>query len=648
MKRLSALSLLCTLLASADVRLPSIFSDHAVLQQQADVTIWGWADAGEAVTVSADWPSAPCSATAAADGRWSVKLGTGAAGGPHRLTISGRNAIEIKDVYLGEVWFCSGQSNMEWSVGPHAGAGVNNFAEELKTASHPQLRMFTVTRDRAATPQADCKGAWQVCTPETVATWSATAYFFGRRLNQELNVPVGLIHSSWGGTEIELWISDPAFRSVPEFAKALEGKVEAAANQEKALAEWREHCEKLDPGWNKWQEPALDDKSWSPMSGMATFEQIGLSSYDGVVWFRGEFNAPDGWAGKAIKLDFGPIDDSDMTWVNGRRVGATSGWNLPRTYDVGAGIVNAGRNSVVIRVHDTGGLGGMAAGADQPAAVCGADRISIGNWRFRPAAEEKAFGPQPQPPRMEHSTLFNAMVAPLTPYVIRGFIWYQGEANVGRAAQYRTAFEAMIKDWRGCWNLGELPFYFVQIAPFRYSGRTGNNPDWNYPAAELREAQRLTLELPRTGMVVTTDIAGNVDDIHPKNKQDVGARLALWALAQTYGKPGLVYSGPLYKEMKIEADAIRVRFEHVGGGLVAHGAVLEGFIIAGADRKFKRATATIEGDSIVVRAAGIDRPVAVRFGWSDVAAPNLFNADGLPASPFRTDDWPLATQNAQW
>lgn len=634
--------------AFADVRLPAILADHAVLQQQSEVTLWGWADPGESVSITADWWTGPVAATADPQGRWSAKITTLAAGGPHQIKFSGKNTIELKDIYFGEVWFCSGQSNMEWTVGPHVGPGVDNAAAEVQSANHPLIRMFTVVKERADAPKAECQGAWTVCSPETVAKWSATAYFFGRKLNQELNVPIGLIHSSWGGTEIELWISEPAFEAVPEFAKSLEGKKRALVEHEKVLAEWREKCLKLDPGWEKWNAPGLDDKTWTPVAGMAPFEKIELGDYDGVVWFRGEFNAPDAWAGKPVKLDFGPIDDRDITWVNGRRVGETDGWNLPRAYDVPAGVVNAGRNSVVIRVHDTGVAGGMNPSAGQPAAVCGVDRISIGSWRFMPAVEQKALGAQPQPPRTEHSTLFNAMVAPLTQYRVRGFIWYQGESNVTRAEQYATAFPAMIRDWREQWGGGELPFYYVQIAPFRYSRRTENVENWNHPAAELREVQRRALAIPQTGMVVTTDITASVDDIHPPNKQDVGARLGLWALAQTYGQSGLVHSGPLYREMTVEGDAIRLRFDHVGGGLVARGEALKGFIIAGENRAFVRATATIDGDSVVVRGEGVAKPAAVRFGWSDIAQPNFFNKEGLPASPFRTDEWPMATQNTKW
>jgi sialate O-acetylesterase len=303
-----------------------------------------------------------------------------------------------------------------------------------------------------------------------------------------------------------------------------------------------------------------------------------------------------------------------------------------------------------VRARDTGGLGGFKLEPGQPCVRCGDERADLAGWRIRIGYDQKSLRPEPQPPRHNHSRLHNGMIAPLIPFAIRGAIWYQGESNVFRAYQYRTVFPAMIRDWREDWGQGDFPFYYVQIAPFDYRAFRPQTPAerWQHPSAELREAQLRSLATPNTGMIVTTDITDNVRDIHPVNKQDVGARLALWALAKTYGRTGITYSGPLYKSMTIEGDSIRLSFDHVGGGLVARGGELTEFTIAGEDRRFVPARATLDGDTILASSPDVKNPVAVRFGWTDTATPNLLNRAGLPASPFRTDDWPGSTDDAKW
>jgi sialate O-acetylesterase len=446
----------------ADIRLPKIFGSHMVLQQQMPLKVWGWAGAGEQVSVSLAGQTQTVVTDSA--GHWQVILQPLRAGGPHKLIVEGKNRIELEDVFIGEVWIGSGQSNMQWPV-----SRSMNAQEEIANANWPKIRLFTVTRRIAETPQEDCEGKWVLCSPETISDFSAVLYFFGRKLHQELEVPVGLINSSWGGTVAEAWTSREALEGDEDFRPILE---------------------------------------------------------------------------RGAKFD-------------------------PKT-------------------------------PNQPA------------------------------------VLFNGMIHPLLNFAIRGVVWYQGESNCARAEQYQKLFPTLIQDWRKRWGQGEFPFYFVQLAPFRYRNADPRN------AAELREAQRLTLRLPHTGMVVTTDI-GDVNDIHPTNKQEVGRRLALWALAKTYGKADLVYSGPLYREAKIEGNKIRIFFDHVDGGLVVKGNELTYFQIAAADGEFKPAKAVIDGDTVVVWSDEVANPVAVRFGWSDDAEPNLFNAAGLPASPFRTDNFPLVT-----
>jgi sialate O-acetylesterase len=469
------LLLFAGLSSRADIKLPAIISDNMVLQRDITAPIWGWAEPGEKVTVKASWQWLSTSTKTNANGQWMVKLSTPKAAGPHRITIRGTNEIALDNVLVGEVWVCSGQSNMQWSV-----RQSDNADAEIAAADFPQIRLFTVERKVAFEPQKDCTGQWLLCTPETIANFSAVAYFFGRELHKELNVPVGLIHTSWGGTPAEAWTKKAVLAADPDLAAML-----------------------------------------------GSIPPEGINPYS-------------------------------------------------------------------------------------------------------PAA------------------LYNAMIAPLIPYGIRGAIWYQGESNVGRASQYRKLFPAMIANWRDDWGQGDFPFYYVQIAPFKYPGQTDT------AAAQLREAQLMTLSVPNTGMVVTTDI-GNVDDIHPTNKQEVGRRLALWALAKTYGRKHVVYSGPIYRSMKVEKRAIshsgvpgiadyeavvRLFFDYVDGGLVARDEPLTGFVIAGPDRNFTEAKAVIDGDAINVSNENVKDPVAVRFGYSNTATPNLFNKAHLPASPFRTDDWP--------
>ncbi len=634
---------------SAEVRLPAVFGDHMVLQHGTEAAIWGWAEPGETVRVRASWLEQAVEATADDAGRWRVRLKTGEPGGPHTVTINGGGEITLSDVLLGEVWVCSGQSNMEWSVGPHVGPGIANHAQEIAAAEHPQIRLFTVAKARAAQPAEDVTGAWQVCSPETVRPFSATAYFFGRALHQELRRPVGLIASSWGGTEIELWTSEAAMRRVPALARKIDARPRLEREHRAALDAWRERVQAADPGWGKWQSSDAETRNWEPLERPTLWSAHGLGGFDGIVWYRAEFELPAGAAGQAVMLELGAIDDADVTWVNGQRVGETESWAAARRYPVDAGSLRAGRNVVVVRVHDFVGEGGFHGGTE-PAVVVGDRRAGLTGWSYRRSVEQKALPPRPRSPVRENSTLYNAMIAPLTPLAIRGVIWYQGESNVFRTHQYRTSFPLMIEDWRAAWGRPELPFYYVQIAPFDYRRfePSAASENWPHPSAELRDAQLAALRVPHTGMVVTTDITADVSDIHPPNKQDVGRRLALWALAGTYGRQGLVYSGPIYRAMSIEGASVRIEFDHADGGLIARGGELTHFTIAGADRVFHPAEARTDGETVIVSSPRVAEPAAVRFGWSDTAMPNLFNEAGLPASPFRTDDWPTSTADATW
>lgn len=488
-------------IAVADVRLPSVLSNNMVMQREAEATIWGWAEPGEEVMVMASW-KARAKTTADADGKWSVKIKTPKTGGPYNLNIKGNNTIKLENILIGEVWICSGQSNMQWEM-----QKTENAEKDIAAANYPNIRLFTVKRVIAGKPQDDCEGSWAECTPETVKGFSAVGYFFGKHLFDEMDVPIGLVSTNWGGTLAEAWTRREILENDADLMPIIERHEASVANFPNVLKRY-----------NK------DMKAWEMKTEKAKAE----------------------------------------------------GKKAPR----------------------------------RPR---------------KPAARD-----QNSP-----SSLYNAMIAPVIPYAIKGAIWYQGESNVSRAHQYRKLFPTMITNWRDDWGQGDFPFYYVQIAPYKY----GNNA----ASEELREAQLLTLSLKNTGMAVTSDI-GNTQNIHPINKLDVGKRLALWALAKDYGKKDVVFSGPIYKSMKVEGYKIRLSFDCTGSGLMTNdGKEVSHLTIAGKDKKFVEAKGVIDGDTMVVTAEGVNNPVAVRYGWSNMAEPNLANKEGLPASSFRTDDWPGKT-----
>jgi sialate O-acetylesterase len=638
----------------AAIKLPAVISDGMVVQQASTAPIWGWADAGANVYVRASWLWTHRQAKADDQGRWRIDLPTPTAGGPHHVAVStdAGDALTLNNVLVGEVWVCSGQSNMEMAV-----ASSDNANEEIAAADYPAIRMFTVQKAIAVEPQTDCKGSWQTCSPQTVGGFSAAGYFFARHLHKELKVPVGMIHTSWGGTPAEAWTSARALKTMPDYAAAVEAIEKAGpdvqrqqAEYDRQMAEWSKNMELAVavPAAAEWMKPDIDDGDWKTVAVPREWGSTELGGFDGEAWFRTTFEVPAAWSGKDLTLSLGPIDDMDITWVNGREVGRTmtaGNWQTPRVYKVPADCLRRGANVLAVRVLDTQGGGGLTG---EPAQVhvrpdgddAAQPLVLAGKWRYKLGFDMETLPPRPTPPAGNNpnapTALYNAMLAPLIPYGIKGAIWYQGESNAGRAYQYRELFPLMITNWRQDWGREAFPFHFVQIAPFEYGG-----PPF---AAELREAQMMTLALPNTGMAVTMDI-GNPKDIHPRNKQDVGKRLALWAMAKDYGRDDIVYSGPLYKSMKIEGDKIRLSFDCAEGGLVARGGPLTHFIIAGDDQNFVEAAANIDGDTIVASSDQVDRPVAVRYGWTNAAEPNLFNAAGLPASSFRTDTWPGVTSN---
>lgn len=623
-------------LARADVVPAPLFCDHAVLQQGKPLPIWGTADDGEKVTVTL---AGQTTTTVAHDGKWSVRLAAMPVGGPHTLIIAGKNRIELTDVLIGEVWVCGGQSNMERQLGLRPGQKpIQNWEAEAAAADFPKIRHFGVAQHLALEPQSRVGGQWLVCTPQTAPEFTAVGFFFGRALHLARGTPIGLIHSSWGGTPAEAWTSREGMAQVPGYADAVarfdrvrKDPSGVRLEFERDLARW---FEVNDPGSANpsWSSETLDASAWPAMRLPAFWEGNGLpQDFDGVVWFRREVEIPAAWSGHEVELHLGAIDDVDATWVNGHFVGSTKEWTAPRVYRVPAGTLKSGRNVVAVRVLDTGGGGGIWGGSDtmrlarvdDPAASIPLD----GEWRYRVAVNAHNAPPAPVDPSISSGTptvLYNGMIAPLIPYAIRGAIWYQGEANAGQAQLYRELFPRMVADWRRLWGQGDFPFLYVQIAPFR-----GMPP-------EIREAQRLSLaKIPHSAMAVTIDV-GDANDIHPANKKPVGERLALAARAIAYGE-SLEHSGPLFDSVQITGPRTVLKFTHVGGGLVAKDGELKGFTIAGADKVFHPARATIVGDTIEVSSDAVTAPKVVRYGWADVAEGNLFNRAGLPASPFATD-----------
>jgi sialate O-acetylesterase len=638
--------------ASANVHLPKIFSDNMVLQRNQSIPVWGWADAKEKITVQFNKQTKTIST--GKDGKWLLKLDPETEGGPYQLIIKGKNNITIADVLVGEVWVCSGQSNMEM---PIAGWGkIKNYQEEIAAADYPQIRQFLVTKAVSAKPKDDVPGGdWKPCSPATAGDFTAVGYFFARELYKKLHIPIGLINTSWGGTMVETWISRGAFENSDEFKSMIAGMpatdLELLTKQKTATLQ--KNIEALQGTFvnhenaEHWKDENFDDSHWPKMKlpGVWEGQKMGLEDLDGLVWFRKTIIVDDVDAGKSAIIELGKIDDSDDTYVNGTRVGGMKNkYNDNRSYNIGAGILKTGKNVIAVRVEDTGGGGGIFGDvSDMKLSIGNKTQPLDGDWQFR--IEMAVTGGNNASPNSMPTLLYNAMLSPLIPYGIKGAIWYQGETNAGRAFQYRKSFPLMITDWRKHWGEGDFPFYFVQLASFNAgNGTSEHGSTW----AELREAQSLTLSLPNTGMAVTTDI-GEAADIHPKNKQDVGKRLAAVALANVYAHVQ-EYSGPVYQSMKIDGNKIILSFSHAGGLMAKDKyGYIKGFEVAGSDQKFHYAKAYTEGDKIVVSSEDVAAPVAVRYAWADEALEaNLFNKDGFPASSFRTDTWKGVTDDVKY
>ncbi|MDG1873647.1 MAG: sialate O-acetylesterase [Mariniblastus sp.] len=635
-----------TAAAQADeFRFANIFGDNMVLQRNTPVTIWGWANPNDSVEVSLR--DQVIKTVADNGGKWTVKLEPLGLGEPFHVTAKTSNqAITLNNVVAGEVWICSGQSNMEWTVN-----NSNNAKEEKANANYPLIRHVKVQNLTSPRKKPDGPNSgWTVCTPETVGNYTAVGYYFGRHLHQELrNVPIGLINTSWGGTIIETWISSESLKSHPDFKdvvleiEAKAGDAKTARKIEAAAKKWQEDFNvAMTDKSDQWQKANVDTTQWKKIDVPGNWEGQGYPNLDGVAWYRRSVSIPASWVGKKATLSVAKIDDIDETYVNGTKVGGLSDWTQSRKYELPAGTLVAGQNSISIRVADGHGGGGIHGSAENVfLSVANEQPISLaGKWAFKPTTKTAALGAKPLAKFSgpNHPTLLhNAMVNPIVPFTVKGAIWYQGESNAGRAYQYQSLMPLLVKDWRNKWN-SEMSFYWVQLANFMQPSADPGPSSW----AELREAQSMALRVPKTGQAVIIDI-GEANDIHPRNKQDVGIRLALNALAKDYGR-SIEFSGPVYKAISIVGDQARLTFDHAEG-LVAKGGKLKRFEIAGADKKFFAADAVIAGKQVIVSHPQVKTPVAVRYAWADnPLGCNLYNRAGLPASPFRSDSWKGITQ----
>lgn len=624
---------------NGEVKLPKLVADGMVLQRNVPVKIWGWASPGEKITVS--FLNKKFSATSDTNGNWFVMLPKLKPGGPFEMEIEGTNKIIIKNILIGDVWVCSGQSNMQTTM-----ARVRDlYEDEIANCENKMIRYFEVPMKYEFNKPLDDvqNGSWVSPDPQSVLSFSALAYFFAKNIYEKYHVPIGLINTAVGGAPIEAYVSADVIKNFPNYLPAIE-KFKDNNNIKKVFAdnkkindEWYSELMKKDLGYSKnekrWYDTAYNANDWSTMNIPCFWDEAGLNNVNGSVWFRKEFDVPESMVGKTVRLNLGRIVDSDSAFVNGKFVGSVSYQYPPRIYKIPSGVLKAGKNILVVRIVNNAGRGGFI--KDKPYNII-ADGQTIdlkGEWQYKIGAE---MNPMPWQESVQNTAtgFFNGMIAPLLNYSMTGVLWYQGESNTNRASEYQKIFPAMINDWRYKWKLGTFPFLFVQLPNFMEAKEQPAESQW----AELREAQLKTLSVPKTGMAVAIDL-GEWNDIHPWRKKEVGDRLALLAQSIAYGNKKIVSSGPLYKSMKVQGNKIILSFKNVGGGLVAKdGRELKYFSIAGKDKKFVWANAEIKNNKVVVWCDEIKNPVAVRYAWADnPEGANLYNKEELPASPFRTD-----------
>jgi sialate O-acetylesterase len=638
-KLIAILVILFSFSVFCQVKLPRLISDGMVLQRDANVKIWGWAAIREIVTIH--FLDSTYTAQANDKGEWNVVLPALRAGGPYTMEIKSSNVIMIRDILIGDVWVCSGQSNMELPMQRVSPL----YEKEIAQSENTFIRMFTVPQKyNFIQPQNDFdSGSWMSANPQTILNFSAAAYFFGKALYEKYHVPIGLINTSLGGSPAEAWMSEEALKEFPAYEQEAQRFKDSTLihqideQDSKRSNAWYTQLYQKDLGSKnpkqKWSNPKIKTTKWDTMAVPGFWADTKLGVVNGVVWFQKTFNVPLSMAGKQTKLNLGRIVDADSVYVNGVFVGTVSYQYPPRRYVIPSNVLKAGKNTIVVRVISNSGIGGFVLDK-QYQIVAERDTIDLaGTWHYRLGAQMEPLASQTFI-RWKPEGLYNAMLAPLFNCRIAGVIWYQGESNATRAIEYRKLFPSLIGDWRNHWQQGDFPFLFVQLPNFMEPKEKPSEGDW----ALLREAQLKTLMLPQTGMAIAIDL-GEWNDIHPLDKKDVGERLARIAQRIAYHDSGVVPSGPLYQSMRTEGNKVILTFTNCGQGLKAYGdTILHRFAIAGADKKFVWAKTKIENNTVVVWSDAIAQPVAVRYAWADnPESANLYNSEGLPASPFRTD-----------
>ncbi len=637
MKKLRILYLFLFVIASlftnlnlfSAVKVARIFSDNMVLQRGINAPIWGTANSREKIIVEIN--GFLSSTQASMEGKWLIYLPEFIAGGPYELTVSGENEVKFSGVMFGDVWIASGQSNMELKL-----ENVNNAEEEIKNGNYSDIRLFDVPKRVGKYPKEDLEGGqWQVCTPNVAKYFSAVAYFFGKKLHEDLNIPIGLINCNWGGTVAEAWMSSEMLKSFPDFKDRII-ELEDGPNWEDDISTNNEKSNKKSDIINnsfRGLELGVHKTNYNSNDWPVVIAPNWEEKLDGIVWMRKIIELSKEYKGKELRFDLGRIAYNATVYFNEIKLGSTTSPYFSE-YTIPANLVKSGKNVIAIRMLHYWSSPNFE-GPEDRMKLYASNGVVIeslaGPWKYKTGLEPdfpKVIGYQNYP-----ASLFNGMLSPIIPFGIKGVIWYQGESNASRAYQYRELFQSMIEDWRVRWGLDYFPFLFVQLANYMDIPEEPKEDDW----AELREAQTMALRLPNTGMAVTIDI-GEMFDIHPKNKQDVGLRLALAAKKIAYNQD-IVFSGPIYKSMEINGNEIEISFDHVGNGLSINGEKLNSFQIAGKDKKFYWAKAIIVGGEVFVSSEKVKEPVAVRYGWAINTDGNLFNKNRLPASPFRTDNW---------
>lgn len=637
-KRFLLLFVFCLLSSAgiAQIQLPKLVSDGMVLQRNQELSIWGWASAGEDVTLI--FRDSEFSTTADNDGNWEIQLPPQEAGGPYEMTLQGSNQITVENILFGDVWVASGQSNMELWIGRVR----YTYEDEIQNSKNTEIRQFVVPDqyDFKQTHRDFESGEWQSANPETILDFSAVAYFFAKELHEMYDVPIGIINAAMGGSPVESWMSEESLKEFSDaYAELQKFKNDDLIQQiqqedQERIGNWYSELNQKDEGLRadpKWSQPNVDDSGWEQINLPGYWsEETPLGDQNGVVWFRKEIDVPERMTGKPARLWMGRIVDQDSVFVNGQLVGTTGYQYPPRRYHLDSNVLKEGKNEIAIRVINSSGSGGFV--PDKPYYLSlGTDTLHLtGDWKYKLGASMEPLGSQTFV-RWKPVGLYNRMISPLLDYHIKGVIWYQGESNAGNPGQYEERFSTMIQTWRDQWNQGDFPFLFVQLANFMETTDEPAQSNW----AELRQAQLNTLKLPNTGMAVTIDV-GEWNDIHPLNKKDVGHRLALQAQKIAYGEDDLVAAGPIPKNSTFSSNQVIIEFKNIGERLTtSDGEPPRYFSISEDGENFVWAEAEIQGESIKVWSDEITNPVAVRYAWANnPESANLINQKGLPATPF--------------